>query len=119
MKRTLNRWSRDGLHMREPSEDEASSVANEYEAGSREVERATAVGALVISEDSMRVLAEMRRKIAKIDHRNQPSFETYADESAAVGECIPTLTKSAQDDLEVSRRGIEVVLRGVPGKLQQ
>lgn len=81
------------------SEERESELYLEYIKASAALSRATDVGMLFISQDSVRLLEELRGR-KQLDYYNEPRFEFYEAEFGAHQRALSDLLKQALIDLK-------------------
>ena len=99
----LSEWSDEDLTCQKFSDEKKKQLSDDFQAARNELEKATGVGAYIISKESAKVLAELAVAItqssAKFEHG--PSFEMYDADSKLYREALEKMRTLAKRDLGV------------------
>jgi hypothetical protein len=83
------------------SEEKKKQLADDFRNANREIEKATGIGAFIISDDAAKVLSELAARPQDFDYQKEPWFELFAAESQAYKNALGKMRVLAKKDLEL------------------
>jgi hypothetical protein len=81
--------------------DHMKQLSEEYRSAHRELTKATAIGAYIISDDAAKTLDDLQKR-PQLEWNENPPHEIFEADSAAYGEALSKIRDAAKRDLGVT-----------------
>ncbi len=94
-------WSDADLLHEDLPEEKRKQLADDFRMAHREIEKATGIGAYIISNDVAKVLADLAARPQDFDYQKDPWFEIYGANCAAYKSALEKIRALAKKDLEI------------------